>query len=165
VETARSSKEFFETGFLALTDQRPFRWQARLFTEHLLLGRIPEIVDVPTGLGKTSVIVIWVLALAWQARNRNVSLPRRLIYVVDRRTVVDQATDVAERLRHRLRHGRPGNSGVGGPALLHEIRDTLGGLCLNPDDDASPLAISTLRGERADNREWQGECARFMPGC
>lgn len=160
VETAHSSQEFFETGFVALTDQRPFRWQARLFTDHFILGRIPQYVDLSTGLGKTSVIVTWLLALAWQVRNRSLDFPRRLIYVVNRRTVVDQATDVAERLRHRLRHGPPDNSGSGPRTLLHEIRNALSGLCLNPDDDASPLAISTLRGERADNREWQTDPSR-----
>jgi len=29
-------------------------------------------------------------------------LPRRLVYVVNRRTVVDQATDVAQRIREKL---------------------------------------------------------------
>ena len=48
-------------------------------------------------------MVIWLLAVAWQAGNGGLRLPRRLIYVVNRRTVVDQATDVAEELRKRLR--------------------------------------------------------------
>jgi hypothetical protein len=49
---------------------------------------------MPTGLGKTSVMAIWLLALAEQARRgpEFVKLPRRLIWVVDRRVVVDQAT-------------------------------------------------------------------------
>jgi CRISPR-associated endonuclease/helicase Cas3 len=58
-------------------------------------SKIPEVVDLPTGLGKTSVIAIWLLALSAQAVEGSVSLPRRLVYVVDRRTVVDQSTDVA----------------------------------------------------------------------
>jgi CRISPR-associated endonuclease/helicase Cas3 len=48
------------------------------------------VIDLPTGLGKTMVMVIWFIA--WAV---NKLLPRRLIYVVDRRTVVDQATDLA----------------------------------------------------------------------
>ncbi|MGA8991346.1 MAG: hypothetical protein WB500_13375 [Rhodoplanes sp.] len=40
------------------------------------------------------------------------------------------------------------------------MRERLRSLCLNPEDDASPLAISTLRGEHADNREWQADPAR-----
>jgi len=43
------------------------------------------------------------LALAWQAQNDEVILPRRLVYVVNRRTVVDQATDVAMKIRSVIR--------------------------------------------------------------
>ena len=60
----------------------------------LLDAALPRVVDIPTGLGKTSVMALWLIALAEGAR-----LPRRLVYVVDRRAVVDQATRFAERLR------------------------------------------------------------------
>src|SRR5262249_58507998 len=70
-----------------------------------------------------------------------------------RRTVVDQATDVAVKLRDVLRDPAPGN-----PATA--AREALRGLCIDPDDEASPVAISTLRGELADNREWQADPAR-----
>jgi CRISPR-associated endonuclease/helicase Cas3 len=49
---------------------------------------------LPTGLGKTSIIAIWLLA-----RKVNSSLPRRLVYVVNRRTVVDQTTGEIERYK------------------------------------------------------------------
>ena len=71
----------------------PFRWQMRLL-RRLLDADLPRVVDIPTGLGKTSVMALWLIALAEGAR-----LPRRLVYVVDRRAVVDQATRFAERLR------------------------------------------------------------------
>lgn len=158
--TSQHSEAFFRAGFFALTDQQPFRWQARLFADRFASGRIPPRVDLPTGLGKTSVVAIWLLALVWQVRARALNLPRRLIYVVNRRTVVDQATDVAERLRHRLRHGAPEGSSNDVRIVLDEIRSALSSLCLDPEDDASPLAISTLRGERADNREWQTDPSR-----
>src|SRR5262249_61916168 len=80
-------------------------------------------------------------------------LPRRLIYIVNRRTVVDQTTDVAVRLRSVLREPRPSTCAV-------ELRDALSRLCLNPTDEASPLAISTLRGEHADNEEWLADPGR-----
>ena len=54
-------------------------------------------VDIPTGLGKTSVMALWLIAIAEGA-----NLPRRLVYVVDRRAVVDQATRFAELLRRNL---------------------------------------------------------------
>jgi len=82
----------------ALTGYPPFRWQQRLWAE-MVAGNLPEVIDIPTGLGKTAIIPIWLLAIAAQSP---LTLPRRLIYVVNRRTVVDQATDIAQRVRKRL---------------------------------------------------------------
>ena len=95
-------RPFFDEAFAALTGNTPLGWQRRLFMEHFLGGDIPPALDIPTGLGKTSVIAIWLLALSRQAANGGVRLPRRLVYVVNRRTVVDQATDVAEVIRKKL---------------------------------------------------------------
>lgn len=53
----------------------------------LLQGDLPQTVDIPTELGKTAVMALWLVALAEGA-----NLPRRLVYVVDRRAVVDQAS-------------------------------------------------------------------------
>ena len=121
--------DFAET-FRVLTDHEPFPWQARLF-EQLSAGDLPRAVDLPTGLGKTSVMALWLLARAAGA-----GLPRRLVYVVDRRAVVDQATDFAEAIRERL----------GG----RELEPVRRGLKIGD----RPLAISTLRGKHVDNREW-----------
>ena len=74
----------------------PFRWQMRLL-RRLLDTDLPRVVDIPTGLGKTSVMALWLIALTEGAR-----LPRRLVYVVDRRAVVDQATRFAGRLRSNI---------------------------------------------------------------
>ena len=121
----------FDRPFRALTGHSPFPWQARLFKQ-LCEGKLPSAVDIPTGLGKTAVMAIWLLARAAGA-----DLPRRLVYVVDRRAVVDQATDFAEKIR----------SGLEECADLEAVRR---GLKLGE----GPLAISTLRGQHADNREW-----------
>ena len=120
----------FAEAFEALTGYEPFPWQARLFGR-LSAGDLPPAVDIPTGLGKTSVMALWLLARAAGA-----PLPRRLVHVVDRRAVVDQATDFAENIREALRRPK-----------LEEVRR---GLALGD----RPLAISTLRGKYVDNREW-----------
>lgn len=105
---------------------RPYRWQMRLLNV-LESGQIPSVVDIPTGLGKTSVMALWLIALAEGA-----AVPRRLVYVVDRRAVVDQATRFAECLRDNINGD-----------LARKLR--LGG---------RELPISTLRGGFADNRDW-----------
>lgn len=116
-------------GALALSDgQTPFPWQERLL-DNFLKGRIDRALDLPTGLGKTSVMAIWLVARALGA-----DVPRRLIYVVDRRAVVDQATDVALGLRQ----------------WVQENEDVAEALSLPTGE----IAISTLRGQFVDNREW-----------
>lgn len=120
----------FDTAFEALEGHPPFPWQRRLFGE-LSCGGLPPAVDIPTGLGKTAVMALWLLA-----RAEGAPLPRRLVYVVDRRAVVDQATAFAETLRKNLECTE-----------LEAIRQ---GLRL----DGRSLPISTLRGRYRDNREW-----------
>lgn len=131
----------FDAKFEALTGHAPFPWQCELF-ERLTTDRIPAQCDLPTGLGKTSVIAVWLLALAQRP-----SLPRRLVYVVNRRTVVDQSTSEAERIRENLQDER-----------LQSTRDALSRLGVLSLE--RPLAISTLRGEFADNAEWRHDPTR-----
>src|ERR1051325_4878550 len=122
----------FGDHFAALLGLEPFRWQRRLF-QRLVEGHLPAALDLPTGLGKTSVMAIWLIARAHGAK-----LPRRLLYVVDRRAVVDQATAEAERLRNALNRN----------PQLDELKAKLG---LGDDD---PFSISSLRGQFMDNRAW-----------
>jgi CRISPR-associated endonuclease/helicase Cas3 len=135
----------FDTAFEALTGNRPFPWQFALY-QRLVAGDIPPSCNLPTGLGKTSVIPIWLIALAKCGEK----LPRRLVYVVNRRTVVDQATREAEKLRATL-------LSVDTP-VLKEISAKLAGFAGDPTD--GPLAISTLRGDFADNGDWRADPAR-----
>lgn len=126
-EQTTSLRSTFAASFQRLTDNVPFPWQVDLHSR-LCSGSIPRACVIPTGLGKTSVIAIWFLA-----RLENPRLPRRLVYVVNRRTVVDQTTDEVTKLRSRLPE-----------------------IGMNVDD----LAISTLRGQFADNREWSADPSR-----
>ncbi len=70
-------------------NEAAFHWQKQLLAE-FLANRIPDALDIPTGLGKTAVMAVWLVARIFGA-----NVPRRLVYVVDRRAVVDQATTVA----------------------------------------------------------------------
>ncbi len=117
--------------FETLTGFSPLSWQSRLFSEYFEKGEIPAAVDIPTGLGKTAVMALWLIA-----RARGAQLPRRLVYVVDRRAVVDQATEFADLLCEKL--DSP------------EAADLKKALELGNRS----LPISTLRGQHVDNREW-----------
>lgn len=90
----------FDTAFTALTGNQPFPWQRALYKRFVSDrdDNIPVACNLPTGLGKTSVIAVWLIALV-NCRDR---IPRRLVYVVNRRTVVDQTTDEVEKYRRNL---------------------------------------------------------------
>lgn len=145
----------FSVAFEALTDHRPLRWQQRLF-DRMRSAQVPRTCDLPTGLGKTSVIPIWLIALAQPHGATSVTLARRLVYVVNRRTVVDQATTLTERMRERLVHPHD-SRWPRHHETLRNLGEALRQLCVFND---SPLAVSTLRGELADNEEWKGDPAR-----
>ena len=138
----------FEDNFFQLTKKRPYPWQRKLFED--LLGKKenwPSVITAPTGAGKTSLMPIWLIALAQQAASgEQPVLPRRLVWVVNRRVVVDQATDEAKKLL----------DGMQSCVELDSALRKLGGL----NDKQASLAISTLRGEKADNREWSKNPAR-----
>ena len=93
--------KFFVKAFEALMGFPPLRWQKRLFLR-FVKNRIPNACSLPTGLGKTTVIPIWLIALAYQAESCAPALPRRLFYIVNRRTVVDQATEICNQIRQKL---------------------------------------------------------------
>jgi CRISPR-associated endonuclease/helicase Cas3 len=121
-----SANTQFDTAFRALTGHDPFPWQRALY-ERLTQGNVPRSCDIPTGLGKTAVVAVWLIALAKCPEK----MPRRLVYVVNRRTVVDQTTIEAVKLRDNA-----AKIGI------------------------DNLAISTLRGQFADNQEWSADPSR-----
>jgi len=140
---------FTET-FQQLTGNPPFPWQQALYDRFVgnADGGIPQSCSLPTGLGKTSVVAVWLIALAIHPAR----IPRRLVYVVNRRTVVDQTTEEVERYRAQLQSDQ-----------LRPVANALQGLYLESGHrtaESVPLAISTLRGEFADNGEWCEDPAR-----
>ncbi|WP_440591851.1 type I-G CRISPR-associated helicase/endonuclease Cas3g, partial [Schlesneria sp.] len=132
----------FDIDFQNLTGQTPFPWQRALYIR-FLQGAFPETCELPTGLGKTSMIAIWLIALAYKPD----AIPRRLVYVVNRRTVVDQTTTEVLRIRDRI-------AGTDWEKRLKALTS------LETGQGESPLAVSTLRGALADNREWMADPAR-----
>ena len=137
------TREFFDQ-FALLTGHPPHSWQERLHREWFAEGKIPKSIALPTGTGKTSIMALWLLAVAQGA-----ALPRRLVWVVDRRVVVDQATEEARKLRSHL----------DSPELA-EVRASLGRLSVSGSDGGDPLAISALRGALEDNQEWSRDPSR-----
>ena len=140
----------FSELFQQLTGKQPFPWQQALYDRFAgnVDGGIPQSCSLPTGMGKTSVVAVWLIALATHPAR----VPRRLVYVVNRRTVVDQTTEEVQHYRSQLQSED-----------LKTFAAALRQLYLPPghhDQQQVPLAISTLRGDFADNGEWCEDPAR-----
>jgi len=77
----------YTTFFRNATDNEPYDYQARLALEQ----RLPELLTIPTGLGKTAAVV---LAWLWRRRFADGAVrdttPRRLVYCLPMRVLVEQ---------------------------------------------------------------------------
>lgn len=132
--------EDFDLFLESVHGHQPFPWQrelARFVSEH---GHWPTLLDLPTGSGKTTAIDIAVFTLALAASAGPALPPRRIVLVVDRRTVVDQAFEHADHLARRLDET---NDKTGGPLedARRRVRDSLRSL-----GSDRPLRVSLQRG-------------------
>ena len=132
----QSCLRFFEpiTGF------SPYPWQLRCY-ERLLRGDVPPELTLPTGSGKTAVLLLYLIALAHGA-----PLPRRIAYIVDRRSIVDQTSGAIEQWTCR----------IGSDRNLCQRLDALAAF----PTDVGPVQLGTLRGGLADSGEWRMDPAR-----
>lgn len=134
--SSREFDEFFEdvSGF------PPFPWQRRLHQE-VMGGTWPELMDLPTGVGKTSVLLIALFALASEPDTHQ----RRIALVVDRRIIVDQVDEFARAVQLAL--------GAGRTAATREVARRLSALCPDSDDI---VRVVHLRGGVPRDDSWIG---------
>ncbi len=122
----------------------PFDWQLELVRQVHQDRRWPDLVDLPTGSGKTSLIdiAVFLLALdAGQAAERR-WMPRRIALVVDRRVVVDQAEARGAKIRDAIEAATDG--------AVRSVADQLRSL----SGDGPPLVTTVLRGGIVRDETW-----------
>ena len=127
----------FMAFFRDVHGHEPFPWQIRLTEQVLTCGEWPKVIDLPTGSGKTAVLDTAIFTLAARP---DIS-PRRVVFVIDRRIVVDQVCERAERIKCRLESGST--------EILRRVRDILAMLT-----DGDPLGVAALRGGVPIDHEW-----------
>ena len=117
----------------------PFPWQVRLVRQVASDRHWPELLDLPTGSGKTSVLLAATFLLALEPS----SAARRTVMVVDRRVVVDQSYQLAQGLASAL----AGSSGGALGAVGRRLRALTGG-------EGPALQAVLLRGGVVRDESW-----------
>jgi len=123
----------------------PFAWQQRLLEQIVQEKAWPRVVDLPTGVGKTTCIDIALFALALDAENEAQArwCPRRIAMVVDRRIVVDQVAERGRSLLHTLSSSTD--------VIVVEVARRLRTLTRTGEE---PLGVFTLRGGMPKDDGW-----------
>jgi CRISPR-associated endonuclease/helicase Cas3 len=101
---------------------QPFPYQ-----ERLVQGTWPDLVDVPTGLGKTAAVVV---AWLYKRHTQNDALtPRRLVYCLPMRVLVEQTQQACEKWLQNLGLlGKPGEGRISVSVLIggsDHVRDAV----------------------------------------
>lgn len=136
-------------------ERRPFPWQERLIRQVASDGDWPKLLDLPTGSGKTTALDIAVFALALDAERSPSErrAPRRIVFVVDRRTIVDQAYLRALKLAHALEVAQ--NPAGETHAVVAAVAERLATLAAEgPTTATGPLGVHLLRGGMPRDDDW-----------
>lgn len=120
----------------------PFPWQRRL-ADRVFEKGWPAALDVPTGAGKTAAIDIALFHLALEAGQGSARrAAMRIVFVVDRRLVVDDAYTRAEKLRLALEAQAPSS-------VVQRVAKRLEYL-----SGGRPLTTVRLRGGAPRDPDW-----------
>jgi CRISPR-associated endonuclease/helicase Cas3 len=131
----------------------PFEYQRRLATEPW-----PNLLDIPTGLGKTAAVV-----LAWIYKRRilkDEKTPRRLVYCLPMRVLVEQTErSIDGWLKNLGLLGQPGNGKVSVHLLMGGEVDR--DWAIYPEADAVLVGTQDMLLSRALNRGYAAGRARW----
>ncbi|MES0872864.1 type I-G CRISPR-associated helicase/endonuclease Cas3g [Sinimarinibacterium thermocellulolyticum] len=118
--------DFFRAAFGRAGDQnfRPFDYQRRLAEKPW-----PDLLEVPTGMGKTAAVALaWLWKRGWRSNGREAEIdaatPRRLIYCLPMRVLVEQTyRNVQDWLKNLGILGKPGDGKVSVHLLMGGSED------------------------------------------
>ncbi len=149
----------FSGFFAAIHGHDPFPWQQDLVGQLSKTDRWPDVLDLPTGSGKTAVLDVAVFHLALRSDDLAKSA-LRIVLVVDRRLVVDDAHVRATKIAGALvpqagLTGRLCDSGCKGcPIENPVVSEVARRFQILAGEGAPPLVVQRLRGGTPLEHDW-----------
>ncbi len=129
------------------TGNEPYPYQIRLATS----GQLPELLSVPTGVGKTAAAILaWVYRRRFANESVRQSTPRRLVYCLPMRTLVEQTRDAAIGWLNNVGIGPDLPSSVG--VYVSMGGADAGGWYEHPERDAILIGTQDMLLSRSLNR-------------
>jgi len=144
-----------------------YEYQRRLAEE----GEMPQLLDIPTGLGKTlAVVVAWLWRRRFASAEVRAATPRRLVYCLPMRVLVEQTYQEVVRCLYRLgllagdvakwsecdSEGLPAKKATAEYHAEPGDDNPCGWACQNGDQGQHRIAVHLLMGgeERSDWAMW-----------
>ena len=138
----------FRAFFKAVHGCPPFPWQQQLVDRLAEGDEWPDVLDLPTGTGKTAAMDAAVFHLALRSDAPG-SAALRIAFVVDRRLVVDDAFGRANKIAKTLCLALHDDAKAG-----DVVREVAGRLRRLAGDSAPPLVARRLRGGAPLEHDW-----------
>ena len=138
----------FADFFKGVQGYSPFPWQQQLVEQLADDDCWPDVLDLPTGAGKTAALDAAVFHLALRA-SAPTRAALRIALVVDRRLVVDDADRRARKIASILRN--PSQVPEENRAVVREVARRLQRLA---GDEGPPLVAARLRGGAPLEHDW-----------
>ncbi|QDV20613.1 CRISPR-associated nuclease/helicase Cas3 [Gimesia panareensis] len=136
-----------ETFYRQATNYAPYPYQKRLAE----VATLPQVLNVPTGVGKTAAAVLsWLYRRRIAADHIRSTTPRRLAYCLPMRTLVEQTQATVKNWLTQLRMDDADNGGVGVHLLMGGADD--GRWYEHPERDAILIGTQDMLLSRALNR-------------
>lgn len=142
----------FKQFFKDIHGYEPYSWTQEVACHTITKGNLPEYLNAPTGMGKTSLIDIAVYALAHSLYHHSPRHRSKIIYAVERQTVVNGTTEHVANLVDKINNPHTQN--------LQVVHDSLKKLQGDYETDRPAMKLSSFHGTKRDTQAF-----RHLDGC
>lgn len=142
----------FKQFFKDIHGYEPYSWTQEAACYTITKGKLPEYLNAPTGMGKTSLIDVAVYALAHSLYHETQRHRSKIIYAVERQTVVNGTTEHVANLVDKINDPHTQS--------LQVVHDSLKKLQGDYEVDRPAIKLSSFHGTKRDTQAF-----RHLDGC